>query len=355
MASPYTTTTEIAGPVNNVFMETLLRNAKAHCPYFAGSMPATVGVHQNTFTAKWRRIENLTPTTTALAELTGNLAIPTRDAVQASVTDYTATVLKYGNHYLLNEEVDLINFNGTADKLVETLGINAGASLNRLQRNELEDNSTLVQAAGAANDAATTTALAPADVRNVVNILNRNSAMKFTGRTTGSVNIGTSPIRASHIGICHYDVEEDVRDFTGFIAAESYANQTQLFQNEFGAFGGVRFISTEEGSIDADTGGANAALRGTTNPAVNIDLYTTVIYGMDYHGSLGLDRAYTTDEYTAGDDLDPVEIIIHGKGSAGAVDPMNELSTMGWKAFHASVILNAAWGRGIRSGATALA
>ncbi len=355
MASPYTTTTEIAGPINNIFMETLLRNAKAHCPYYAGSMPATVGIHQGTFTAKWRRIENLTPTTTALSELTGNLAFPTRDAVQASVTDYTATVLKYGNHYLLSEEVDLINVNGQAKKLVETLGINAGSSLNRLQRNELEDNSTLVQAAGAANDAATTTALAAADVRNVVNILNRNSAVKYTGRTTGSTSIGTSPIRSAFLGICHYDVEEDVRDMTGFIASESYASQTQLYQNEFGAFGGVRFVSTEEGGIDADTGGANAALRGTTNPAANIDLYTTVIYGMDYHGSLGLDVAYTTSEYTAGDELEPVEIILHARGSAGAADPMNEISTLGWKAWHAAKILNATWGRGIRSGATALA
>jgi N4-gp56 family major capsid protein len=354
MPSPYTTTTELAGPVNNIFQETLLRNAKAHCPYYEGSMPASISRHQGTFTAKWRRIENMTPTTTALSELTGNIAFPVRDAVQASATDYTATVSKYGNHYLLNEEVDLINFSGQTDKLVETLGINAGSSLNRLQRNELEDNSTLVQAAGAANDAATTSKLTKNDIRNVVNILERNSAVKFTSKTTGDRNFNTSPVRASLIGICHYDVSEDIRDMAGFIACEAYANQTQLFQNEFGAISGVRFIASEEGTIDADSGGANAALRGTTDAATNIDLYTTVIFGVDYHGSLGLDARFTTSGYTAGDDLEPVEMIMKAKGSAGAADPYNELSTMGWKAFHASVILNAAWGRGIRSGATDL-
>jgi N4-gp56 family major capsid protein len=318
-------------------------------------MPASISRHQGTFTAKWRRIENMTPTTTALSELTGNIAFPVRDAVQASATDYQATVSKYGNHYLLNEEVDLINFQpGQNDKLVETLGINAGQSLNRLQRNELEDNSTLVQAAGAANDGATTSKLTKNDIRNVVNNLERNSAVKFTSKTTGDRNFNTSPVRASLIGITHYDVSEDVRDMAGFIACEAYANQTQLFQNEFGAISGVRFIASEEGTIDADSGGANAALRGTTDAATNIDLYTTVIFGMDYHGSLGLDARFTTSGYTAGDDLEPVEMIMKAKGSAGAADPYNELSTLGWKAWHASVILNAAWGRGIRSGATDL-
>ena len=40
--------------------------------------------------------------------------------------------------------------------------------------------------------------------------------------------------------------------------------------------------------------------------------------------------------------------------SAGAADPLNELSTMGWKAWSAAKILNGTWIRGIRTAATAL-
>lgn len=354
MAAPVTTTTQIAGPVNVIFQQTLLRNAKAHCPYFVGSTPATISEHQGSFTAKWRRIENLTPVTTALSEITGNLSHPVRDSVQPSVTDITKAVSKYGNYILLNEEVDLVNFNGQADKLTEVLGINAGQSLNRLQRNELEDNATLVQANGAANDAATTSKLLKSDIRSVVNTLQRNSATKFTSQTTGSGNTNTSPLRASFWGICHYDVEEDIRDMSGFLPVESYAGQTATEKNEFGAIGGVRFISSEEGSIDADSGGANAALRGTTDAATNIDLYTTVIFGMDAVGSLGFGMSHIKECYNAGDNLPAVMMINKARGSSGVADPLNELATMGWKSWHGAKILNSNWIRGIRSGATSL-
>lgn len=352
--APITTQSQIAGPVNVVFQQTLLRNAKAHCPYFEGTVAAEVAEHQGSFTAKWRRVENLTPVTTALSELTGNVAFPTRASVQPSVTDITDTVSKYGNYILLTEDVDLVNFNGQADKLTEILGINAGQSLNRLQRDEIEDNSTLIQAAGAANDAATTTKLAENDIKNAVNQLNRQSALKFTAQANGSTNIGTTPLRPGYIGICHVDVEEDVRDMASFKAVETYASQTSTFQGEFGSVRGVRFICSEEASIDADAGGANADLRGETDAATNIDLYTTVIYGMDAVGSLGFGMSHIKDEYKAGDKLPSVMMINKNRGSSGVADPLDELGTMGWKSWHGAKILNSNWCRGIRSGASDL-
>ena len=354
MAAPITTQSQIAGPVDVIFQQTLLRNAKAHCPYFVGSTPASIQYHQGSFTAKWRRIENLTPVTTALSELTGNLSHPVRDSVQPSVTDITKAVSKYGNYILLNEEVDLVNFNGQADKLTKILGINAGQSLNRLQRNELEDNSTIRQGAGAANDAATTTKLSEADIKYVVNQLNRNSAMKFTPQANGSGNFNTTPLRESYWGICHPDVEEDIRDMASFKAVETYASQTSTESGEIGSVGGVRFICSEEASIDADAGGANAALRGTTDPAANVDLYNTVIFGMDYHGSLGFGMSHIKKTYNAGDDLPAVVMINKARGSSGVADPLDELSTMGWKSWHGAKILQPTWGFCIRSGATSL-
>lgn len=353
MAAPITTTTQIAGPVNVVFQETLLRNAMARCPYFVGSVPASIAEHRGSFTAKWRRIENLTPVTTALTELTGNISHPVRDSVQPSVTDVTKPVSKYGNYILLNEETELVNFNGQDDKLMEVLGINAGQSLNRLQRNELEDNSTLIQAAGAANDAATTTKLAKNDVRNAQNVLARNSAVKFTADTLGDSRFNTAPVRAAFWGLCHVDVEEDVRDMASFNNVVTYGGQTDTAEGEFGEVGGVRWISSEEASVDADTGGANAALRGTTNPAVNIDLYTSVIFGMDAVGSLGF-RDHVKEVYLAGDNLPAVIVIKKDKGTSGVIDPYNELATLAWKSWHGAKILNTNWIRGIRSGATLL-
>jgi len=333
-----TTTTEIAGPVNVVFQQTLLRNAKARCPYFLGSTPGDLSEHMGTFTVRWRRIENLTPTTTPLAELTGTLSLPTRTPVQPTVNNIDATVQKFGNFIFLNEEVDLINFTGQMDKLVEILGINAGQSLNRLQRNELEDNSTLKFAGDVASASLVVAALATdaSDIERMVNLLDRNSALKFTPMTSGSVNINTSPQRDAYWGLCHPDVEVSIRRSTGFVPTEQYVAQTAVEKGEFGSLAGVRFIATPEASIDANAGGSTStALRGDTA----LDVYPTIVLGMDHHGSVGLDFDHIQEVYNAGDAQPGVQMITHARGSSGVGDPLNEMSSLGWKSWHAAAVL----------------
>jgi len=356
-----TSTTEIAGPVNVVFQVNLLRNAKALAPYFIGTEAAEIAEHSGTFTAKWRRIENLTAVTTALTELSGSISFPTRQGVQPSVTDLTATVQKYGNYILLNEEVDLVNFNGQADKLSEILGMNAGQSLNRLQRDIAEDNFTAVLAGAAttATDIGGTVALAAlglSEIASTVNQLNRQDAMLFLPKTEGSRNIGTTPIRSAYWGICHVDTEEDVRTLTGFVPVEQYSSQTAVERGEFGSVGGVRWIATTESSIDTGsgdttTGSATVDVRGTTNRS---DVYNTVVYGREAVGSVGLGVEHVKQSYMVGDRLPGVQMISHGKGSAGSADPLNEVTTMGWKSWHAGIVLNSNWGRTIRHAASVL-
>lgn len=356
---PLTTTTEIAGPVNVKFQMSLLRNAKARCPHFVGSVPASLAEHQGTFTAKWRRIENLTPTTTPLAELTGSLSFPTRTGTQPTVTDLTATVQKFGNFIYLNEEVDLVNFNGQTNKLAEVLGINAGQSLNRLQRNVMEDNATAIFGGGATTATGVAGAgITRSDITVSNNALNRQNAMLFTPMTTGSQNTNTTPIRPAYWGICHVDVEEDIRLLTGFTPAEQYGSQTSLANGEFGQVGGVRFVSTTEAGIDETAGqsitGTSTAAGRVTGSATQYDVYNTVIIGQDAVGSLGFGMSHTKEIYMAGDRLPGVMIINHAKGSAGSADPYNEISTMGWKSWHAGLILNSNWVRVIRHTASKL-
>lgn len=337
-------TNEIAAPVNIVYQRTLLDSVKAVTPHFVGSEAGRISSDSSgSFTVNWRRYENLTPVTAALSEVTGSLAFPVRTGVQPSITNITATVQKFGNVIFLNEEVDLGSFNEVTDKLVEVLGINAGRSLNALQRNELEDNST-VQFAGTATvvgNIDVVLATTGGDIDQVVNLLDRASARRVLPMTTGSVNVGSTPIRSSFIGICHPDVEMDVRQMVGFAAAETYAGQTQLFANEFGAANGVRWVSTPEASIDADSGGAslNNNARFTT-ASTAVDVYNNVIMGEGHHGSVTLDMPdHPKEIYTAGDELPSVMMISHAAGSAGSADPLNEVSSVGWKSWHAAAVL----------------
>lgn len=351
----YTTTTEVSAPVNVVLQKELLVNAKARCPHFVGSTPASIAQHEGSFTAKWRRYENFDPVETPLAPLTGTPALPTgRVAVQPTVTDYTATVAKYGNFIVLNEEVDLVNPKNQDMKLAELLGINAGQSLNRLQRNEIEDNATAIYPTGATSDATTNSTISLGQIKKAVNSLNRSSAMTFTAMTKGENAENTSPIRPAYWGIAHSDVEEDIRLLNGFVAAERYAGQTQLADGEFGTVGGVRFVCSPEGSIDANAGNTGGTGVREDAGGTGADLYHTPIFGMDAIGSLGLSTKHIQKTYKAGDKLPAVQMITQAKGSAGSGDPFNEVSTAAWKSFHAAKILNENWIYSVRSASSDL-
>jgi N4-gp56 family major capsid protein len=351
------TDSELPKPVNTVFQQTLLRNAKVRCPYFLGTMPGDLTKRAGSATATWRRIENLSASTSALAELTTTASyMQGRNSAALSVTDYTATVSKYGNFVILNEEADLFNFNGQMDKIMEVIGINAGQSLNQLQRNVAEDNLTKVYAGGVASTGAVVSAITAAPIKSVLNTLDKNSTLTYTPMTTGSENVGTAPILPAFIGLCHPDVAMDIAGITGFKSVEQYAGQVATYPGEFGYYGlagrGVRFISSEDATVDADAGGTKGStgLNGTSD----VDIYSTVIYGRDAIGSVGFGEMYTDGSFMAGDDLSPVELIVHSLGSGGTSDPYNEISTIAWKSWHTGKVLNANWGRVIISGATAL-
>lgn len=358
------TDAELQKPLNAVLDQTFLRNAKARCPYFVGTAPGSIVTQGGSATIKWRRINTAAdpggtgpgPSTTALSELTTTASFMMgRDSVTAAFTDVTATVAKYGQFYILNEEVDLFTgWSQQNDKLMETLGIVAGRSLNQLQRDVGEDNATAVFANGVASDGAVVTAVSRGDLDGVIITLNTNSALTFTPMTTGSQNIGTSPILPAYWAICHPHVAYDISNITGFKSVETYAGQVQTMPMEFGFYGragqAVRFLQTEDASINSGSGGTTGTtgLRGATN----LDIYTILIYGMDAIGSVGLGQQQTVNAFMAGDEQAVIQMIVHEKGSSGVADPFNEVMTMAYKFWHAGAVLNANWARALQVAAT---
>ena len=359
MAQTITATdVELTKPVNVVFQQTFLRRAQQVCPYFAGTMAGQLNKQMGTSTIKWRRIEQETPSTTALTELTGTASyMQGRDADTPTFTDVTATVSKYGQFYIVNEEVDLYNPNRTTDELVEVLGESAGRSLNQLMRDVMEDNATKQYAAGVGSIGAVHAAPVIGDLDLTINVLTRNSARTFVPMTTGSQNIGTSALLPSYWGLTHPDVAYNISKLTGFVSVQNYAGQTATVTGEFGYYGGagrgVRFVMSEDASILTGDGAplSGADLRTTSS---NTDVYTTVIYGQDAFGSVGLGKKHTDGIYRAGDNTGGWEMIFKDRGSGGTSDPFNEIATLAWKAFFAGTVLNSNWSRALLTGATNL-
>ncbi len=338
----------IQAPVNFVLMETLLSAARKRLPFFNGTLPGSLEKSQGAASVKWRRIENLTAVTSALTEPLES-ATPAfgngRDSVRPTITDQTVAIAKYGNAISLTEEVDLFNVNSKSAALMDTMGANAGESLNTLMRNVFNGASIVVRQA---NKASTLSSIASAitlnDIKNVVNKLNANSAMKFTPAGFGSQNYNSQPIRQSYYGICHVDVEEEIRDLTGFIPVEQYGGYTETEPGEFGAVGGVRWCSTEIAPILSD-GSHESIVVGTfrESSAILHHVYTSFIYGREAVGSVGLGENHAKEIYMMYDRVPTVEIIYHKPGSSGVADPFNEMGSLAWKAWFAGKVLNGNW------------
>lgn len=357
MATVTSLTTTVTAPVNFVLMRQLLATAEQVCPYFNGVQKSMLEPGSGSLSVKWRKLENLSDATTALTELAGNQTAVYfgRTAATPTFTDITATVSKYGNFITYTEELDIGNVNSTSMALFDKLGHNAGKTLNTLQRNIMRGGSNIRYATSVANDSAVGAALTLNDIRASVNTIRRNSGRPFFGLTEGSENIGTSPIREAFMGIAHVDLENDLRDMTGWVSAEQYSSQTPLFVGEVGTVGGVRWCLTETAPINTGAGGASAnGLRGAD--VGSHDVYESFIYGQDAVGSVGLGTEHAEQIYRAMDGnpgmVPSVVAINHPPGSGGPVDPFNEVGTLAWKAWHTGAVLDTGWLVEVRTAAT---
>lgn len=359
MATAITTNaTNLTQPVNFVLMKGLLQAARKKLPYFNGTLPGELMKNGGSSAVKWERINNLAAVSSALGEAVGNAAfLYGRALVRPTYSSVTATAAKYGNAIQVTEEVDLFNVNTRSARLMDTLGANAGESLNTVAK-AAYDAATNIRycnnvAGGAASQSLVASKIALTDLSYAVNKLNNNAGMTFTAMATGSQNVGTNPIRSSYYGICPVDVEQDIRNLTGFNAVETYGGYTETMPFEFGHVGGVRWCSTQVYTVALSAGKKTASgYRGSSS--IKNDVYTSYVYGREAVGTVGLGNMHASTSYEMYDPKYPpaVEAIFKPKGSAGAGDPFNEISSLAWKAWFVAKILNTGWIVSLQSLAT---
>lgn len=345
--------------VNYQMIRGLLSAARRKFPFYNGTLPGELIKNGSTASVKFERIENLAAATTTLAELAGaQSAFFGRSTVLPTITTATAAMAKKGNAILLTEEIELQQMNTRAMKFMDTLGENAGYSLNLLMETIYSGFTNVRYSNGAVGgttaDTLVTSAITIGDIKYATNLLNRNSAITFTMPAYGDRNIGTVPTRAAYYGIAHSDVEEDIRALTGFVDVVTYGGYTETMPFEFGAAGGVRWCTTEIIPVSTGAGTTTASgLRGATN--ILTDLYSTYVYGKEAVGTVGLGEKFGTESTTGFDPKKPtgVELIYKPIGTVGT-DLYNEVCSLAWKAWWAGLILNQNWGCRIRTGASKL-
>jgi N4-gp56 family major capsid protein len=271
---------------------------------------------------KFRRYSALAAATTALTEGV------TPSGSELAVTDITATLAQYGDFVTLSDVVDMVNQDPVITEATEVLGDQAGLTIDQVRRDVLVAGTNVAYANAVANRAAVNVKLSTADLDKAIRFLKNQNAKFMKEGIPPSTGVGTGAIRKAYIAVIHPDVEFDVESLTGFKPVSDYPSQMGVMEDEIGAYKNIRFVSSTNAKLFAGAGAA-----GTTvykNNGANFDVYATLIFAADAYGVCPLSG-------------EAMKTIVKPLGSAGSADPLDQRSSVGWKAMTTTKILNESW------------
>ena len=280
---------------------------------------------------KFRRYSQLAAATTPLTEGV------TPSGSQLAVTDITATLAQYGDYIQLSDMVSMTNQDAVVTEATDVLGDQAGTTIDQIRRDVLVAGTNVAYASGAASRAATTTKITAADLDKAIRFLKNQNAKFIKMGIASSDGVGTGAVRKAFIALVHPDVEYDLEQITGYRAVSDYGSQEGVIEDEIGAYKNIRFVLSTNCKVFADaTTALTAGFKGTTKN----DVYATLIFADNAYGICPLSgQAMNT--------------YVKALGSAGSADPLEQRSTVGWKATTTTQILNQAWMVRVESLATA--
>ena len=272
---------------------------------------------------KFRRYSQLAAATNALMEG----VTPSGSALSA--TDVTSTLAQYGDFVTLTDLVSMTNQDPVVTEATDVLGDQAGTTIDIVRRDVLVAGSNVAYASGVADRLSLVNKFTAADLDKAIRFLKNQNAKYMKEGIPASDKIGTSSVRKSFIGIVHPDVEYDLEQITGYKSVSDYGSQEGLIEDEIGAYKNIRFVTSTNCKIWTNATTATTAGYKATGGGSN-DVYATLIIAAEAYGLSPLSG-------------EAMSTYVKALGSAGAADPLNQRSTVGWKATTITTILNQAW------------
>ena len=242
------------------------------------------------------------------------------------MTDVTATLSQYGDFVPYSDVIEDTHEDPFLQQLTELLGEQAAQTVETLRYNTLKAGTNVFVANGSVRTDVNTP-LTLALQRKATRALKRQNGKQITSIVGSTPNFSTEPVEAAFIGLVHPDVENDIRNITGFIPTKKYGTVTP-WANEIGAVEDVRYLRSTIFTSFASGGAATTTMVSTN--ATNADVYPVLYIAKDAYGIVPL----------KGKDSLSI-MIVNPKPSSG--DPLGQRGTAGWKTMQTSVILNDAW------------
>jgi N4-gp56 family major capsid protein len=243
---------------------------------------------------EFRKFASLPKALTALTEGV------TPDGKKLTAEKIEAEVSQYGDYIVQSDVLELTSIDNTIVEATKVLGNQAGLTLDTITRNILQSGTNVYycpKADGTAVDSRSgldaTCKLTVDVVKKVVAILRANNAPKING---------------DYVAIIHPYVAYDLMADPAWVEAHKYATPDNIYEGEIGKIAGVRFVETSEAKV-----------------------YDGGVFGCLFIA----DGAYGTTEITGGG----LQTIVKQKGSAGTADPLDQRSSIGWKAMKTAEIL----------------
>ena len=256
-------------------------------------------------TIEFRKFAPLAKATTPLTEGV------TPDGKSLTVSTITATVAQYGDYITQSDVLELTALDNTIIEATKLLGKQAGATLDTVVRNALQAGTNVTYCPKISADGAETAVTSRANLDATAQL-----TVDVVQQVVAKLRAQNAPtIDGDYVAIIHPYVAYDLMRDPEWIDAHKYAQPDNLYTGEIGKIAGVRFVQTTEAKIYTGSGCPSG-----------LAVFTSLFLG---------DGAYGVTEITGGG----LQTIVKQKGSAGTADPLDQRSSVGWKAIKTAEIL----------------
>lgn len=215
------------------------------------------------------------------------------DGTMLSEVAVTMDINQYGDYARLTDKLLMTHMDVNIMRTTKLFGDAGARAVDALCREELNTIPNVIYANGKTSrtNLAATDKLTTVELRKAVKMLKKSKAQTFDGWYIAIVGPDTI-----------YDLQEDET----FISVAKYQDKEAVYTGEVGRLYGVRLIETTEAKIFEGAGNGGA------------DVASTVVLGRYAYGKTSIKSSKP-------------HIVVKPAGSAGTADPLNQISTIGWK------------------------
>lgn len=215
------------------------------------------------------------------------------ESVMLTETEVTVKLEQYGEYARCTDKLDLSHLDMNILRKTKLFGDAGARSIDAVVREELATCTNVIYAGGKTSRAELTEQdkLTARDLRRAVKKLKKAHAQTFGGY---------------YIAIVGPDTFYDLQDDETFVAVSRYQDKEAVYTGEIGRMFGCRIVETTEAKVFENAGASGA------------DVASVIVLGQYAYG------------YTSFKGAKP-RVIVKPAGSAGTSDPLDQISTVGWK------------------------